>query len=76
VRHIVEVFDQKTEVLLLSVDIAEHHEDALKVLMNWKQPEDEFDGYDLSEEQINILEDWTGKQLSGVNRIVQLVCIE
>ena len=75
-RHIVEVFDQKTEVLLLSVDIAEHHEDALKVLMNWKQPEDEFDGYDLSEEQINILEDWTGKQLSGVNRIVQLVCIE
>jgi hypothetical protein len=76
VKHIVEVFDQKTEVLLLSVDIAEHHEDALKVLMNWKQPEDEFDGYDLSEEQINILEDWTGKQLSGVNRIVQLVCIE
>ncbi|MBA5982382.1 MULTISPECIES: DUF7683 domain-containing protein [Pseudomonas] len=75
-KHIVEVFDQKTEVLLLSVDIAEHHEDALKVLMNWKQPEDEFDGYDLSEEQINILEDWTGKQLSGVNRIVQLVCIE
>ncbi|MGU9850690.1 DUF7683 domain-containing protein [Pseudomonas koreensis] len=75
-KHIVEVFDQKTEVLLLSVDIAEHHEDALKVLMNWKRPEDEFDGYDLSEEQINILEDWTGKQLSGVNRIVQLVCIE
>ena len=75
-KHIVEVFDQKTEVLLLSVDIAEHHEDALKVLMNWKQPEDEFDGYDLSEEQINILEYWTGKQLSGVNRIVQLVCIE
>ncbi|MCU1774224.1 MULTISPECIES: hypothetical protein [Pseudomonas] len=75
-KHIVEVFDQKTEVLLLSVDIAEHHEDALKVIMNWKQPEDEFDGYDLSEEQISILEDWTGKKLSGVNRIVQLVCTE
>ncbi|AHZ69261.1 hypothetical protein OU5_2182 [Pseudomonas mandelii JR-1] len=46
------------------------------MLMNWQQPDDEFDGHDLSAEQIKVLEDWTGKSLMGANNIVQLVCTE
>lgn len=74
--HVVEVFDQKTEDLLFSVKIAACHTEALKVLMNWQHPEDEFDGYDLSEDQIKILEEWTGEKLLGASRIIQLVCTE
>jgi hypothetical protein len=75
-KHVIEVFDRQTEELLLSVEISESRHESLRKLMNWQQPEDEFDGYDLSPEQVKVLEDWTGKLLMGKNNIVQLVCIE
>lgn len=75
-KHVIEVFDRTTEDLLLTVEIAAHHKEALKALMNWQEPEDEFDGSDLDEEQIKVLEDWTGEKLFDANHIVQLVCIE
>ncbi|MFL1513676.1 DUF7683 domain-containing protein [Pseudomonas prosekii] len=75
-KHVVEVFDSQTEDLLLTVDVPASRREALKILMDWQQPDDEFDGQDLSPEQVEILEDWTGKPLMGANRIVQLVCTE
>ncbi|KAA0996739.1 hypothetical protein FQ192_02930 [Pseudomonas sp. ANT_J12] len=75
-KHVVEVFDRQTEDLLLTVDVPASRREALRTLMNWQQPDDEFDGYDLSPEQIKVLEDWTGKPLMGANHIVQLVCAE
>lgn len=75
-KHVVEVFDRKTENLLRTVEIEACHKEALKELMNWHKPEDEFDGDDLTEEQIKTLEKWTGQKLHDVNHIVQLVCVE
>ncbi|QJI41973.1 hypothetical protein HKK52_13910 [Pseudomonas sp. ADAK2] len=75
-KHVIEVFDSRTEDLLLTVDVPASRSEALRALMNWQQPDDEFDGYDLSPEQIKVLEDWTGKPLMGANKIVQLVCTE
>ncbi|RON55035.1 DUF7683 domain-containing protein [Pseudomonas frederiksbergensis] len=75
-KHTVEVFDRQTEDLLLSVEVPDGRHEALKVLMDWQHPEDEFDGYNLSSEQIRVLEDWTGKSLTCANHIVQLVCTE
>jgi hypothetical protein len=75
-KHVVEVFDRKTESLLRTVEIEARHKEALKELMNWQKPEDEFDGNDLTEEQIITLEKWTGQKLLNVNHIVQLVCVE
>jgi len=75
-KHVVEVFDRKTESLLRTVEIEARHKEALKELMNWQKPEDEFDGNDLTEEQITTLEKWTGQKLLNVNHIVQLVCVE
>lgn len=75
-KHVIEVFDRQTEDLLISVEVPESRNEALKTLMNWKQLDDEFDGYDLSPEQVRVLEGWTGKSLTGANHIVQLVCIE
>jgi hypothetical protein len=75
-KHVVEVFDRKTENLLRTVAIEARHKEALKELMNWHKPEDEFDGDDLTEEQIKTLEEWTGQKLRDVNHIVQLVCVE
>jgi hypothetical protein len=75
-KHVIEVFDRQTEELLLSVEIPGSRHEELKKLMNWQQPEDEFDGYDLSPEQVKILEDWTEKSLMGEGHIVQLICTE
>lgn len=75
-KHVIEVFDRQTEDLLISVEVPESRYEALKTLMNWKQPDDEFDGYDLSPVQVRVLEDWTGRTLTGANHIVQLVCTE
>jgi len=75
-KHVVEIFDRETEALLFSVDVPADRLDALRQLMNWNQPGDEFDGYDLSQEQVKELEQWTGRSLMGKNHIVQLVCIE
>lgn len=75
-KHVIEVFDRETENLLRTVEIEARHTVALKELMNWVKPEDEFDGDDLTEEQIKTLEKWTGQKLLNVNHIVQLVCVE
>jgi hypothetical protein len=75
-KHVIEVFDKRTEELLQSVEVPSDRREDLAKLMNWLQPEDEFDGYDLSPEQIDALEQWTGKALNDENHIVQLVCIE
>lgn len=75
-KHVVEVFDRKTESLLRTVEIEARHKEALRELMNWQKPEDEFDGNDLTEEQITTLEKWTGQKLLNLNHIVQLVCVE
>ncbi len=75
-KHVIEIFDRQTEDILLSVEVPESRHEALKTLMDWQQPSDEFDGYDLSPEQIRVLEDWTGRSLMGANHIVQLVCTE
>ncbi|SEM36092.1 hypothetical protein SAMN04487857_101346 [Pseudomonas sp. ok272] len=75
-KHVIEVFDKNTEELLLSVEIPGSRSEALKKLMNWQYPGDEYDGYDLSSEQVKILEDWTGRNLDDANHLVQLVCTE
>ncbi|RON10730.1 hypothetical protein BK659_04250 [Pseudomonas brassicacearum] len=75
-KHVIEVFDKQTEELLLSVEVPNSRQEELTKLMGWQNPEDEFDGYDLSPEQVETLEGWTGKILRGMDHIVQLVCIE
>lgn len=75
-KHVIEVFDKHSEELLLSVEIPKSRHEELAKLMDWQTPEDEFDGYDLSLEQVRTLEDWTGRTLRDENHIVQLVCIE
>lgn len=75
-RHVVEVFERQTEELLESVEIPSNRSEELRNLMNWRQPEDGYDCYDLSPEQVKTLERWTGKSLTDGDHIVQLVCLE
>ncbi|HEF4762516.1 TPA: hypothetical protein SAN82_004990 [Pseudomonas putida] len=75
-RYVIEVFERKTEELIFSVEIPSDRKEELKTLMNWQHPEDEFDGYDLSPEQVRTLESWTNRDLNDVAHIVQLVCLE
>ncbi|MHC8402863.1 DUF7683 domain-containing protein [Pseudomonas sp. MDT1-17] len=55
-KHVIEVFDRHSEELLLSVEIPNSRHKELAKLMDWHTPEDEFDGYDLSLEQVRTLE--------------------
>ena len=69
-KHVIEVFDRHSEELLLSVEIPNSRQKELAKLMDWHTPEDEFDSYDLSLEQVRTLEDWTGRTLRDENHIV------
>ncbi|NUU35057.1 hypothetical protein [Pseudomonas sp. C2B4] len=75
-RYVIEVFERETEELIFSVEISGDRREELKALMNWQHPEDEFDGYDLTPEQVKTLERWTNRELNDVANIVQLVCLE
>lgn len=75
-RHVIEVFNRTTEELIFSVEIPGDRREELRTLMNWQHPEDEFDGYDLTPDQVKTLENWVGKGMNDVNNIVQLVCLE
>ncbi|WP_434624556.1 DUF7683 domain-containing protein [Pseudomonas sp. Z1-29] len=75
-RHVIEVFDAGTEELLQSVEIPKSYSTQLSELMGWTQPEDPYDGYDLSSEQVEVLERWTSTALNGDNVIIQIVCLE
>ncbi|WP_434652690.1 DUF7683 domain-containing protein [Pseudomonas sp. R3-56] len=72
----VEVFNATTEELLQSVEVPSVFIDQLAALMGWSKPEDFCFGYDLSPQQIKIIEEWTRTTLDGDNRIIQIVCLE
>ncbi|MHC8310670.1 DUF7683 domain-containing protein [Pseudomonas sp. GT1P32] len=75
-RHVLEIFEKQTEELLQSVEIPANRSEELRQLMNWLKPEEGFDCYDLSPEQVETLQNWTGTNLDNRNHIVQLVCLE
>ncbi|WP_275629287.1 hypothetical protein [Pseudomonas sp. 273] len=75
-RHIIDIFDINTDSLLKSVDIPSHREKDLAQLMGWQTPEDEIYGYDLSFQQVKILEEWTGMKIDLPDSIAQLIGVE
>ncbi|MDD1977878.1 MULTISPECIES: hypothetical protein [Pseudomonas] len=74
-KHVIEVFDSKTEELLKTVEIPSTRLAELVELMGWEDPEDEIYVYDLSPEQLSTIAEWTHTQFSETNNIIQLVCI-
>lgn len=75
-RHIIEIFDEGTEKLVDSIEIPAIREKDLVRLMGWQEPEDELYGYNLSMQQVKVLEEWTGRVINSPNRIVQLVGVD
>ena len=75
-RHVIEIFDASSDTLLQSAEIPQSYAAQLAELMSWTEPEDPYDGYDLSPAQIETLEVWTDTVLKGDHRIIQLVCLE
>lgn len=74
-KHVIEVFDSKTEELVTTVQIPTARQADLVELMGWEDLEDEIYVYNLTLEQLSKIGEWTGTHFSETNSIVQLVCI-
>ncbi|MDD2046965.1 DUF7683 domain-containing protein [Pseudomonas putida] len=74
-KHVIEVFDSKTDALLKTVEIPSARQAELIELMGWNDPEDEIYVYDLSPAQLSKIAEWTDTQFLETNNIIQLVCI-
>jgi len=75
-QHEILAFDKKTEGVAFSIEIPADQYDKLSDLMSWSEPEDAIYEYDLSPEQVGLLERMTGKTFNSPDYIFQLSCSE
>ncbi|MCX4064491.1 hypothetical protein OR626_09700 [Pseudomonas sp. S1Bt30] len=75
-QHEILAFDKKTEGVAFSIEIPADQYDKLSGLMSWSEPEDAIYEYDLSPEQVGLLERMTGKTFNSPDYIFQLSCSE
>ncbi|WBG66412.1 DUF7683 domain-containing protein [Pseudomonas citronellolis] len=75
-KYLIDIFHTNTDELLKSIELPPNRKKDLAHLMNWKTPEDEIYGYDLSFHQIKTLEEWTGSEIDLPNSIAQLIGIK
>jgi hypothetical protein len=71
-KYLIEIYDIETEAHLEDIEIPPHRKKELAVLMGWEDPENEIYVYDLSAQQLKVLEEWTGRKIAGSGRTVQL----
>ena len=75
-QHEILAFDKKTEELAFSIEIPADQYEELSQLMSWSKPEDAIYEYDLSPEQVGLLESMIGKTFNSPHYIFQLSCSE
>lgn len=71
-KHIIDIFDADTEEHVESIDIPVYRKKALSTLVGWHEPEDEMYCYDLSAQQLIVIEEWAGRKIGAPDRIAQL----
>lgn len=71
-KHIVRVFDIKTEEFLEAIEIPAYRKNELFDLMGWQDPEDEIYCYNLSAQQLKVLEEWTNREICSPDRLAVL----
>jgi hypothetical protein len=71
-KHCIELYDIETGEHLGDIDIPVSRTQELAGLMGWSDPEVEIYIYELSTNQVKVLEEWTGRIFSAPGRIAHL----
>ncbi|MEB0203976.1 hypothetical protein [Pseudomonas sp. CCC3.1] len=70
--HTISAFDKTTELMVFEIEIPQQNHPKLKSIMGWTELEDEIFGYDLSSENIQLLEELLGQRIYDQRYVFQL----
>jgi hypothetical protein len=71
-KHVIDTYDVGTEEHLECIELPVSRRKELFELMGWQKTEDEIYVYDLSEQQLEIIEGWIGRKISSSGHLAQL----
>ncbi|CAI9005208.1 hypothetical protein [Pseudomonas sp. fls2-241-R2A-110] len=72
--YVIEAFDKKTELLAFEEELPNGYEKELKAIMGWTADQQGWEGYNLTTEQLNSLEEILGKKIYNPSFLFQLTC--
>ncbi|MFZ5957378.1 DUF7683 domain-containing protein [Pseudomonas knackmussii] len=73
-RYFLEAFDAETEFLVFEVEVPASFEKQLTEVMGWNEEQFGFEGYDLDEQKLSLIERFIGKRLADPRYTFQLTC--
>lgn len=72
--YLIEAFDRKTELLVFEEELPDGCDEKLQAIMGWVGDQQGWEGYDLSEKQLDAFEEILGKKISDRDFVFQLTC--
>ncbi|MGF6285116.1 DUF7683 domain-containing protein [Pseudomonas silensiensis] len=72
--YVIEAFDKKTELLAFEEELPNGYEKELKAIMGWTTDQQGWEGYNLTTEQLDSLEEILGKKIYNPSFLFQLTC--
>lgn len=74
VRHSIEAFDKKTELLAFEEELPSGYDEQLKEIMGWASDQQGWEGYNLTRAQLSALEEILDKSIYDPAYLYQLSC--
>ena len=72
--YVIEVFDKETELLVFEEELPSGYDQEIKVIMRWTAEQQGWEGYNLTNEQLDALEGILGKKIYDPAYLFQLSC--
>ena len=73
-RFLVEAFDIETDFQAFVIELPQGCDEQIKAIMGWKEEPQGWEGYDLSQPQMQAIEELVGRSISDRNFYFQLTC--
>lgn len=71
-KHLIEIYNIEADELLEELEVPATRKKELFKLMGWQNAEDDIYVYDLTPQQLQVIEEWMGRKIGGPGLIVQL----
>jgi hypothetical protein len=72
--YVIEAFDKKTELLAFEEELPKGYDKELRAIMGWTKDQQGWEGYNLTTEQLDALEEILGKKIYDPTYQFQLTC--
>ncbi|MCH4897306.1 hypothetical protein [Pseudomonas sp. B707] len=73
-RFLVEAFDIETDFQAFVIELPQGCDEQIKAIMVWKEEPQGWEGYDLSQPQMQAIEELAGRSIEDRNFYFQLTC--